>query len=87
MAFTTGHLALTTTRAKVVTPDTDGCRVLLHTIGNTDVFIGGADVTISNGLLLDKDAALVELRLRPGDELWAVTGTTETLTYMILENS
>ena len=87
MAFTTGHIAVTSTRARIVTPDADGCRVLLHTIGNTDVFIGDASVTTSNGLLLDKDAAAVEIRLRPGDELWAVTATTETITYMILENS
>ena len=86
MAFTTGHLAVTSTAAKIVTPDADGCRIMLHTIGNTDVFVGKSDVTTTTGLLLDKDAAAVEIRLRPGDELWAVCATTETLTYMILEN-
>lgn len=86
MAFTTGQMAVTSTAAKIVTPDVDGCRVILHTIGNTDVFIGAANVTTSTGLLLDKDAAAVEIRLRPGDEIWAVCATTETLTYMILEN-
>ena len=87
MAVITGHIAVTSTRAKIVTPDADGCRLMLHTIGNTDVYIGGDTVTTSTGLLLDKDAAAVEIRLRPGDELWAVCGTTETLTYMILENA
>lgn len=87
MAVTTGHIEVTSTAAKIVTPDTDGCRVLLHTIGNTDVFIGTSDVTTSTGLLFDKDSGVVEIRLRPGDELWAMTATTETLTYMILENN
>lgn len=86
MAFTTGQLAVNSTPVKVVTPDADGCRVILHTIGNTDVFIGASNVTVSTGLLLDKDAAAVEIRLRPTDEIWAVCATTETLTYMILEN-
>lgn len=87
MAVTTGHIAVNSTASKIVTSDSDGCRVLLHTIGNTDVFIGTSAVTTSTGLLLDKDAAAVEIRLRPGDELWAVCATTETLTYMILENN
>ena len=87
MAVTTGHIAVTSTASKIVTADADGCRVMLHTIGNTDVFIGTSAVTTSTGLLIDKDAAMVEIRLRPGDELWAVTATTETLTYMIMENN
>ena len=87
MAVTTGQIAVNSTAAKIITPDTDGCRVLLHTIGNADTFIGTSAVTTSTGLLLDKDAAIVEIRLRPGDELWAVCATTETLTYMILENN
>ena len=87
MAVTTGHIAVTSTASKIVTADADGCRVVLHTIGNTDVFIGTSAVTTSTGLLIDKDAAMVEIRLRPGDELWAVTATTETLTYMIMENN
>ena len=87
MAVTTGQIAVTTARAKIVTPDADGCRLMLHTVGNTDVYVGDATVTVATGLLIDKDAAYIELRLRPGDELWAVTATTETLTYMIVENS
>lgn len=59
MAFSTGQLAVTSTAAQVVTPDADGCRVILHCIGNAQVFLGGA----------------------------SVTATTETLSYMILENA
>ena len=87
MAVTTGQIAVTSTAAKIVTPDADGCRLLMHTVGNTDTYVGTSAVTTSTGLLLDKDAAIVEIRLRPGDELWAICATTETLTYMILENS
>lgn len=87
MPYTTGQMSVTSTRAKIVTADADGCRVLLHTVGNTDTYIGDSAVTVSNGLLLDKDAAAVEIRLRPGDEIWAVCATTEVITYMILENS
>jgi hypothetical protein len=86
MAITTGQLAVTSTAGKIVTPDVDGCRIILHTIGNADVFIGKANVTTSTGLLLDKEAGAVEMRILPGDELWAVCATTETLTFMILEN-
>jgi hypothetical protein len=87
MAVITGHIAVTSTAAKIVTPDADGCRLLLHTVGNADTYIGTSAVTVATGLLLDKDAAAVEIRLRPGDELWAICATTETLTYMILENA
>jgi hypothetical protein len=87
MAVTTGQIAVTSTATKIVTPDADGCRLMLHIVGNADVYVGTSAVTTSTGLLIDKDAAYIELRLRPGDELWAVTATTETLTYMILENA
>jgi hypothetical protein len=87
MAVTTGQIAVTSTATKIVTPDADGCRLMMHIVGNVDVYVGTSAVTTSTGLLIDKDAAYMELRLRPGDELWAICATTETLTYMIVENN
>jgi hypothetical protein len=87
MAITTGQLALTTSPALVVTPDVDGCRVMLYVVGNNAVYLGASNVTSSTGLELRKDHGITELRLRPGDNLYAVAATTETLTYMIVENN
>lgn len=87
MAISTGQLALTTTAALVASPDVDGCRVMLYVAGNNAVYLGASNVTISTGLELRKDHGITELRLRPGDNLYAVTAATETLTYMIVENA
>lgn len=85
MAITTGHLSVTSTAAKVVEPDADGVRVILHVIGNNSVYLGDSTVALNNGLLIDKGAGPVEIRLAPGAALYAITSGTETMSYMILE--
>ena len=87
MAITTGQLALTTTAALVVSSDVDGCRVMFYVKGNNAVYLGASNVTTSTGLELRKEHGITEFRLCPGDNLYAVTATTETLTYMIVENA
>ena len=87
MAISTAQLALTSTPTLVAAPDADGCRVLLYVVGNHAVYLGNATVSTTTGLELRKDEGIEEIRLRPGDNLYAVTTTTETLTVMILENN
>ena len=87
MAISTGQLALTSTAALVVTPDVDGCRVMRYVKGNNAIYLGASNVTTTTGLELRKEHGITELRLRPGDSLYAVTAATETLTYMIVENA
>ena len=86
MAMSTGQLAVTTAAALVASPDADGCRVICYVVGNASIYLGASTVTTATGLLLDKAHGVIELRLRPGENLYAITGATETLTYMILEN-
>jgi hypothetical protein len=58
--------------------------VWLHVLGNGVVYVGGSDVTSSNGLLTEKAAAPQALTIPSGEELWAVVDTsTEELRILV----
>lgn len=62
------------TRVKIVAPQASRQHVIIHDHDHNsanDVFIGGADVTISNGLHVPKTET-IQLEVMPGDDLWAV---------------
>ena len=51
-------------------------RLFLHNNDNTDaVYLGGSDVTISTGLMVDK-GVMIQLTVSPTDLLYAVSGKT-----------
>lgn len=70
---------ITSTASLVVQADTDGCRVLLHHTGGGAVYLGGSDVTTSNGFELMNADGFVELVLPPNATLYAVSSNSEPL--------
>ena len=70
----TSHHAVGTARVQIATPDDNPQIVLVHDHDHTssdDVFIGGPDVTISNGLHLPKTETIT-INLDANDSLYAV---------------
>lgn len=76
-------VTVTTTAALVVASSQSWRTIYIHVLGAGTVYLGGSDVTSSNGLLTEKNAVPQILEIPAGEELWAVTGTgTETLRIM-----
>lgn len=65
--------SVSTTRVKIVSSDNINRTIYLHAIGAGTVYIGGDDVTSSNGMLTEKNAVPFEFFLPAGEDLWAVT--------------
>ena len=74
MPYTSTQVSVGTTKVKIVAPQASRQHVIIHDHDHNsavDVFIGGSDVTISNGLHIPKTET-IELDIMPGDDLWAV---------------
>ena len=74
----TAH-TVTTTRSLVVPADNITRTVYLHVAGAGTVYIGGSDVTSSNGMQTEKNAVPFQFVLPAGETLYAITaaGTEE----------
>lgn len=60
-------------------------RLHIHNIDNTDaVYIGGADVTTTNGFVLDK-GVILPLTVAPADRLYAVSTKTGHIVTWLTE--
>lgn len=66
-----------TTATKIIAGDDTHRSCYLHVTGNTIVYLGGPDVTTSNGLATQKHTTPLEIVVPSRQELWAVieTGT------------
>ena len=73
MAITSGHTTIGLTATQIDGSSPNPSRIHIH---NNDqqqnLFIGGADVTTTTGLLLEK-ADSIELTLNPGESLYGVS--------------
>lgn len=73
MAISTGQITVGTTRVQIDGTSTSSFRLIIQNMDNTDaIFIGGPDVTITNGLELLKLETLT-LDMFPSQELYAVS--------------
>jgi hypothetical protein len=71
---------VTTTAAVIIAADDKHRTVYLHVVGAGTVYIGGSDVTSTNGLLTEKHAVPLELVVPQNETVWAVTASgTENL--------
>lgn len=69
----TGQMTVTGTPAQIDGVHVNPTRIHVHNNDNTtDLLIGGADLSLSNGLKLPKLDSL-ELILNPGESLWAMS--------------
>lgn len=71
---------VTTTASQVIAPAESWRTVYLHVVGNGVVYIGGSNVTSSNGMLTEKGAVPFQFILPANQSLYAVVATgTEDL--------
>jgi len=87
MALLSSRPSVTTTRSKIVDASTasssDKRSVLVNNpSGGSTVYLGGSDVTTSNGITLPAGSSL-PLTLGYGDDLWAVAGGSTTIELLV----
>lgn len=81
------HHAVGTARVQISTPDDNPQLIMIHDHDHTssdDVFIGGADVTIANGLHIPKTET-ISINVDAGDAIYAVAdgGTVEVHVFQV----
>jgi hypothetical protein len=73
MAISSGQITVGTTAVQVDGTFNSMWRIHIHNNDNTDtLFIGGSDVTTSNGLQLPKLDS-IELQMNAGDTVWVLS--------------
>jgi hypothetical protein len=71
---------INTTAQKILSKSNSYRTVYIHVTGNGTVYLGGSDVTSSNGTMTEKNAVPLQLVIPAQEELWAVTASgTESL--------
>jgi hypothetical protein len=83
MPISSGQVTVGTAAVQIDSTSASVYHLHIHYDGNqADVFIGGSDVTISNGLILPKQDSL-EIQVPAGDAVWAVVGSgTHLISYL-----
>ncbi len=73
-----------TTPTLLVQADTDGCRVLVHKEQQHSIYLGGADVSTTNGFLFDHDGT-IDVSLPANAKLYglSVSGTEKAFILKI----
>jgi hypothetical protein len=73
-----------TTATLLVDVDSTHREIHLHALTNTTVMIGGADVTSSNGFVLEKDDGALTIQLPPNEKIFGVVASgTEVVTILL----
>lgn len=78
---------VTSTRSIVIAKDDITRTCYLHVVGNGTVYVGGSDVTTSNGMLTEKHAVPFQFILPANEDLYAITGVGVTEDLRILTPS
>lgn len=83
MTIITQQITVGTASVLLAGPDDMAQRVIIHNADSSQqVFIGGSDVTISNGLHVDGKEER-ELTLNPGEALYGVSNNSYLVSVMI----
>jgi hypothetical protein len=73
-----------TTATLVVAADNVHRNVYIHALSNTEVYLGGSNVTTSNGFILEKDDGYLAVTIPQNETLYAVVSTgTETVSVLL----
>ena len=70
---------ITTTRQQIVAPAPSSRWIYIHMTGNAIVYLGGDNVTTTNGMSTEKGAVPFEFFLPSNESLYAVCATTENM--------
>ncbi len=60
--------------------------IYVHALSNTSVYLGGSDVTTSNGFILEKDDGYLSLTIPIGETVYAVVATGTEVVSVLLPN-
>lgn len=78
------QVSVGTTPTLLIDSDNINRQVHVHALSNTPVYLGGPDVSTTNGYLLEKDDGAHVLLLPLSEKLYAVVGTgTETVSVLL----
>jgi len=77
------QISIGTVATKIDGIDNEPSTIYIHNIDNTDeIFLGGSDLTINNGLQLNK-LETIRIDLNPTEELYAISPKTgHTISYL-----
>ena len=89
MAVTRTQVATNSSTATLlVTADVDGCRLTVHHQGAGTVYLGGSNVTASNGMGLDTGAGPTAITLGANDKLYGIASAgTPSIQILIIGNA
>jgi hypothetical protein len=77
-------VTVTTSPTLLVEKDETNRYVYLHVIGNTTVYLGGSDVSTSNGLNTEKHTTPLEMFLPINEQLYGIVASaTEDVRVLI----
>ena len=83
MTIATAQITLGTASIMIAGPDDSAQRVTVHNNDSSQqVFLGGSDVTASNGIHLDGKEER-QITLNPGEALYAVSTGAHAISVMI----
>lgn len=60
--------------------------IYLHVVGNTAIYLGGANVTTSTGLLTEKHTSPIEIVVPPGEQIFAVVAASTESVRVLTPN-
>ena len=73
-----------TTPTLIIDSDSTNRTIVLHAIGNGVIYLGGANVTTTQGFYLDKAAGPIVLELPPAEKLYGiVTNGTDIISTLL----
>jgi hypothetical protein len=76
--------SVTTTATLLVASAVVNRTVLIHSISNTSVYLGGSTVTTANGFLFEKDDGYLSVTVPANETLYAIVSTgTETVSCLL----
>ena len=83
MAISSGAMSVGTVPSIIDGTFNSNFRIIIHNNDNTDaVYLGGPDVTIANGLKLDK-GIIIQLEMNPLESVYAVsTKNGHSISYL-----
>jgi len=83
VALTAGTITVGTTPSIIDGTYNSNFRLVIHNNDNTDaVYLGGADVTVANGLALQKEQT-IQLQMNPLESIYAISVKAgHTISYL-----
>ena len=76
-----------TTPTLIIDSDSTNRTIVLHAIGNGVIYLGGANVTTSQGFYLDKATGAIVLELPPAEKLYGIVSSGTDIISTLLPDS